>query len=315
MATCKRYRCDTQARPISTVIREYDLTHLTDLINRFGGLSGHDFSQDCASDARCYNRQFMLFLKSRVKHVGHIAYWWWAAIYGGWTLLCSVDVLVEHYASDSFKGSYNHAWIAPKSGWHVWIIGVLVITVLAIIEGSYRYSRAQSGEHRESLSKAEAAKAKAEAEARIYDGRPILVLEVGQPSQDGEPWTFKLRNAGQRAPRFIRIRSARSQLGNHVLHFGMVQTINSVLGECVPHWVDEYSSYEPKLLLDFFHDVDKHEEDPWRRPVLSAYDIEVAFWDSNNTELTQLVRLCYDFDSNVVSSMEVPYEKRTVTPQ
>jgi hypothetical protein len=83
----------------------------------------------------------MQFLKRRIKYIGRIAHWWWAVIYGlAWSLLCSIDVLIGHYASESFKAAYNKAWVAPKWGWAVWIIGLLVITILVIIEGSYRYA-------------------------------------------------------------------------------------------------------------------------------------------------------------------------------
>jgi hypothetical protein len=82
----------------------------------------------------------MWILEDRLKHIGRIARWWWAVTYGAWTLLCSFDVLVEHYGSESLKASYNNGWIAPKWGLHAWVIGLLVITVFAILEGSYKYS-------------------------------------------------------------------------------------------------------------------------------------------------------------------------------
>jgi hypothetical protein len=82
----------------------------------------------------------MRFLKARAEHVWHIAHWWWAVIYGTWTLLCSFDVIVEHYGSDSFRAAYNSWWITPKWGAKTWLIGLLVITVLAILEGSYQYA-------------------------------------------------------------------------------------------------------------------------------------------------------------------------------
>jgi hypothetical protein len=82
----------------------------------------------------------MRFLKARLEHVGNIAHWWRAVIYGAWTLLCSCDVMVEHYGSDSFKSAYNGWWITPKWGWKTWVIGLLIITVLAILEGSYRHA-------------------------------------------------------------------------------------------------------------------------------------------------------------------------------
>src|ERR1022692_1829687 len=82
----------------------------------------------------------MRFITHRIKHVGQIAHLWWVVIYGAWALLCSLDVFVEHYASESFKVTYNNLWEAPKWGWQIWIIGLLVITVFAIFEGSYQYA-------------------------------------------------------------------------------------------------------------------------------------------------------------------------------
>lgn len=90
----------------------------------------------------------MQFLTARASHVGQIARSWWAMIYGlVWSALCSVDVLVGHYGTDSFKTAYNSAWIAPKWGWKVWIIGLLVITVLVIVEGSFRDAREREAGH------------------------------------------------------------------------------------------------------------------------------------------------------------------------
>jgi hypothetical protein len=58
----------------------------------------------------------MRTLENRLKHIGRIARWWWAVVYSAWTLLCSFDVLVEHYGSNSFKAAYDGVWIAPKWG-------------------------------------------------------------------------------------------------------------------------------------------------------------------------------------------------------
>ncbi len=83
----------------------------------------------------------MHFIKDRFKHGGRIGQWWWAMIFGAWTLVCSADVLVGKYGSDSFKVAWDAAWKLPKFGWEVWIIGLLMITVLMIFEGSYRHTR------------------------------------------------------------------------------------------------------------------------------------------------------------------------------
>ena len=62
-------------------------------------------------------------------------------IYGAWSILCSVDVLVGKYGSDQIKAAWDAAWKLPKFGWKVWLIGMLFITVLMIFEGSYQHSR------------------------------------------------------------------------------------------------------------------------------------------------------------------------------
>jgi len=74
----------------------------------------------------------------RARHYKAIFGPWWAAVNGLWTLLSSAETLVGHYASVDFKMAWDAAWIAPKWGWKVWIIGVAVSTAIFAVEYSYR---------------------------------------------------------------------------------------------------------------------------------------------------------------------------------
>lgn len=85
----------------------------------------------------------MRFFSTRARHVFHIARWWWALIYtGAWSAISIAETMVAHYGSDTVKAAYNRAWLAPRWGWKVWIIGILVITLFCIVEGSYRHTQA-----------------------------------------------------------------------------------------------------------------------------------------------------------------------------
>jgi hypothetical protein len=83
---------------------------------------------------------------TRFTHLKGVFGPWWIAVNGLWTLASSADVLVGHYASASFKAAWDAAWIAPKWGWTVWVIGFLLITVGSAFEYSFRYIRQHENE-------------------------------------------------------------------------------------------------------------------------------------------------------------------------
>jgi hypothetical protein len=248
----------------------------------------------------------MRFLVSRAKHVGHIAHWCWAVIYGLWTLVCSVDVLVEHYGSDSFKAVYNTWWITPKWGWETYIIGLLVITVFAILEGSYRHTSLLQENHRDALSKSEAARA--EAEARIYDGRPLLVLRVaviaGSREKGKLEYVFYIQNCGQRAARWVVLEQTKSHLGKYRLTFSRVSVVEP--GKDAPLSFEACTAGYPfsaATVNDFLADNPPDAYVVW-------YDIAVEFRDVDESMQKDTARLSYWPSEQILSSSEVPYTRR-----
>jgi hypothetical protein len=78
-------------------------------------------------------------MHARGEHYKAIFGPWWAIVNGLWTLLSSADTLVGKYGSDTFKKTWEAAWIAPKWGWKVWVIGILASTVIFAVEYSFRH--------------------------------------------------------------------------------------------------------------------------------------------------------------------------------
>ncbi len=123
----------------------------------------------------------MPVLKSRLGHVGDISSGWSAMIMAAWTALTAADTLIEKWGSDGFRKSWEGMWLLPKVGWRGWLIGLLVITVLAIFEGSYRKSRKMA----EALDKAQE-----QLEAKLPDiyGQVLLgYLDAGK-LHDNTKW-------------------------------------------------------------------------------------------------------------------------------
>lgn len=80
-----------------------------------------------------------MWISKRVKHLKAISGLWWLAVNLVWGIVCGADVLITHYGTDSVKRAWIAAWYFPKWGWHVWAIGFLLITLIFVAEGSYRY--------------------------------------------------------------------------------------------------------------------------------------------------------------------------------
>ena len=268
----------------------------------------------------------MQAISRRVKHVGHIANWWWAVMYGVWTLLCSFDVLVEHYGTDSFRVAYNNLWIAPKWGWKVWIIGLLAITVLAVLEGSYRHSSALRDKHGDELSKLEAARA--EAEARIYDGRPLLVLHVAEihgtrenpgiiydkspvpPAKNKKlpQFVIDIQNCRNRTARWITIADARSEQGNYRLAFARLSVLEGKDSSSLSFEVKKILGGEAGTLSDFLVDTAND-------IYVTGYDIEITFRDTDESMQSDVARLAYWPGECVFQSVEVPYTRKDFRQQ
>jgi hypothetical protein len=129
-------------------------------------------------------------MHTKRQHFKDIFGTWWTAVNSVWTLLSSADALVDHYGSTDFKRSWDAAWITPKWGWKVWIIGIAVTTAAFAVEYSYRQIK--------------------RLEAEIDDlswpaNRPNVLFESwGEPPHDDPRARFHLTNNGTEREYFER---------------------------------------------------------------------------------------------------------------
>jgi hypothetical protein len=248
----------------------------------------------------------MLFLKARMRHISHITHGWWAAIYGAWTVVCSLDVLIEHYASASVKVAYDQAWVAPKWGWDVSIIGFLAITVGLVLEGSYRFVARIELASSEALSKSE--KARRDAESRRYDGRPILVLQVAAVAPTylmGPPQhVFYLKNCGNRPARWVNIPAVQSTGRNFRLSFARTPIIEPQAAETLAFEVSKIDTSAGAALESFLADTPDGIYVTW-------YDMKIEFRDTDESMRSETARLAYWPGERHLASVEVPYTRRT----
>ncbi|MGC2331315.1 MAG: hypothetical protein WA581_07675 [Candidatus Acidiferrales bacterium] len=125
---------------------------------------------------------------TRLAHAKAIFATWWSLVYGTlWGLICSADVIVDHYASPSFKAWWDAQWISAKFGWRAFLAGLGVITVLFVCEKSFRLVQTAQKE-------ADAARAEAREAITGSDG-PDVVLDW--ESSDSNNDVVKLRNIGK----------------------------------------------------------------------------------------------------------------------
>jgi len=76
---------------------------------------------------------------TRLGHLKGIFGPWWFGVNLFWTAVSSADVFVSHYASPSFKIAWDQAWITPRWGWTVWLVGFVLISSVFTFEYSFRH--------------------------------------------------------------------------------------------------------------------------------------------------------------------------------
>jgi hypothetical protein len=157
-----------------------------------------EYSQDVAFDTGGNVR--IPVMHTRRKYYRAIFGRWWGIVNGLWTLLSSVETLVDHYASKAFQESWNAAWIAPKWGWRVWGLGVVASTAVFAIEYSYRCIRQEESKtetEQQKLDQIEKAKPK----IKLKDSDAVYTEPIAQRFTDSEG-----RVLMQRVDRFLKVR-------------------------------------------------------------------------------------------------------------
>src|SRR5262249_54078505 len=127
-----------------------------------------------------------------------------------------------------------------------------------------------------------------EMESRIYEGRPILVLEVsGYTSGGNRVWGFLLRNTGQRAARYVKMETQESAQAKYRLHF---IEIPALVTSCpVQFWVEENGDSDlipvegDSVMLRNFIADETNQADPGARTALRWWDIRIKFRDTDET--------------------------------
>jgi len=137
----------------------------------------------------------------------------------------------------------------------------------------------------------------------MYDGRPVFVMEVLSTLNADSPWSFRLKNCGERTARFVNLNSVISQgeSPKYRLNFQQILAISANAEEHLYFWVSDIS-LSKSLPLKLF--LDEHASDA----ALIWWDIEIKFRDTNEViEHGGTVRLCFDVERNVLYTTSVPY--------
>lgn len=151
-----------------------------------------------------------------------------------------------------------------------------------------------------------------DAEKRIYDGRPLFVLNViRQPSwASGKPMheqIFELTNCGGRPARFIRVEEQKSKLDYSTMRFSQILSLSA--GETKPlgYAIDQHGDHQG-MLFEFLSDNSSDSALVW-------WDIGIVFRDTDESEQREVVRLCFEVKSKYLYSREVPYTRRDFKQQ
>jgi hypothetical protein len=77
-----------------------------------------------------------------------LAFWWeavrsavWLFVFAGWTVFCIGTQIRDNFLSPDQQKKLSTLQVIAKFNWHTWLIGVLVILLLATLEGAYRVHR------------------------------------------------------------------------------------------------------------------------------------------------------------------------------
>lgn len=155
---------------------------------------------------------------TRIDHARAIAARWWFVMYAAWTMLATADTLVAHYASAAFRENWARWWWIPIRGLKTWLVGMCVITIVVIFEGSFRLHRRQALEHGIELQNL------GEKITQLSNShRPRISLSTSSlPSgewwkltQGDPPPLFLVTNTGGDAARFVQIQPVNA-LGRNV---------------------------------------------------------------------------------------------------
>jgi len=83
----------------------------------------------------------MGWIKARCLHVKSIGKPWWLLVEGAWGAFWTADAMIVKYGSQHVKDVWDKYTLHVFFDWRTGVIGLLAITLLLVIEGSFRYAR------------------------------------------------------------------------------------------------------------------------------------------------------------------------------
>jgi hypothetical protein len=96
---------------------------------------------------------------------------------------------------------------------------------------------------------------------------------------------------------------------NYTLHFNEIPSLNAQHRNAVIYWVNDSQAQDVEMFWNFIHDNEP--PPPGEGNIaLTWWDICIEYRDADDSKKTELVRLCYDFQSHVLRSSAVPYTER-----
>jgi hypothetical protein len=142
-----------------------------------------------------------------------------------------------------------------------------------------------------------------EAKAKLYDGRPIIVLEVliqplplrpnPMPGERYRAPEFSLRNVGQRTARFVKIEPITSRLNNYTMHFEELVALEPGSHRDIGFTVNDSRWSDGEMAWKFLTD------NPLEAALVS-YDTPIRFRDAGESVMEDVVRLAFDIESKVL---------------
>lgn len=83
----------------------------------------------------------MGWIKTRCLHIRSIGKPWWLLVEGAWGAFWTADAMIAKYGSKYVKDVWDTYTLHVFFDWKTGVIGLLAITLLLVIEGSFRYAR------------------------------------------------------------------------------------------------------------------------------------------------------------------------------
>jgi hypothetical protein len=80
------------------------------------------------------------WIKARYLHVKSIGKPWWLLVEGAWATFWTADAVIAKYGSQHVKDVWDKYTLHMLFDWRAGIIGFLAITLLLVIEGSFRHA-------------------------------------------------------------------------------------------------------------------------------------------------------------------------------